>query len=101
MPDLLEEGRVVVSHGNGHKIQTEYHLVRVDEPLGAQEGPVTLLAAQVLARLGNRAEGARTLAKALELDVSVVQVALDELEACQLVKRAQVGMLVIYRAVSN
>ena len=101
MPDLLGEGTVVVSNGNGHRIQTEYHLVRVDEPLGAQEGPVSPLATQVLARLGNRAEGARALAKALDLEVCAVQVALDELEAFRLVKRTQVGMLVIYRVVSR
>ena len=101
MLDLLGEGRVVLSRGDGHKIQTEYHLVRVDEQLGPLEGPVTPLAAQVLARLGNRAEGARTLAKALDLEVSTVQVALDGLEAFQLVKRTQIEMLVIYRSTTS
>ena len=101
MPDLLGEGLVVISHGNGHKIQTEYHLVRIQEHLEPLEGPVSPLAAQVLARLGNRAEGARALAKALKLEISVVQFALDELETFQLVKRTQVGMLVIYRAISR
>ena len=98
MPNLLEEGLVVVSHGDGRRIQTEYHLVRIDEPLEPLEGPVTLLAAQVLARLGNRAEGARALAKVLDLEIGVVQIALDELEAFGRVRRSQVGMLVIYRA---
>ena len=99
MPDLLGEGLVVVSHGDGHRIQTEYHLVRVDEQLEPLEGPITLLATQVLARLGDRAEGARALAKALDLEVGVVEQALDELEAFRQVRRSQVGMLVIYRAV--
>ena len=98
MPALLGERLVVVSHGDGHKIQTEYHLVDVQEHPEPLEGPVTPLAAQVMARLGNRAEGARTLAKALDLDVGEVQQTLDELEAFRLVDRSQVGMLVIYRA---
>ena len=98
MPDLLEEGPVVVSHGDGRRIQTEYHLVDMQEHPEPLEGPVTLLAVQVLVRLGNRAEGARTLAKALDLEVSEVQQALNELEAFRLVNRSQVGMLVIYRA---
>ena len=97
MPDLLGEGLVVISHGNGHRIQTEYHLVRLQEHLEPLEGPITLLATQVLARLGNRAERARALAKALQLEIGVVQLVLDELEAFHLVKRTQVGMLLIYR----
>ena len=55
----------------------------------------------MLTRLGNRAEGARALAKTLDLETSVVQLALDELEGFQLVKRTQVGMLVIYRKVNT
>ena len=98
IPDLLAEGLVVISHGDGHRIPTGYHLVRVNEPLEPQEGPVTPLAAQVLARLGTRAEGARALAKALDLSIGLVQQALDELETSHLVNRSQVGMLVIYRA---
>ena len=97
MPDLLGEGLVVISHGNGHRIQTEYHLVRLQEHLEPLEGPITLLATQVLARLGDRAERARALAKALQLEIGVVQLVLDELEAFHLVKRTQVGMLLIYR----
>lgn len=101
MPELLEEGRVVVSHGDGRKTQTEYHLVRIQEILEPPEGPVSPLALQVLARLGDRAEGARALAKVLELETHVVQFALNELEVFQLVKRTQVGMLVIYRGVNR
>lgn len=99
MPELLGEGRVVVSHGDGWKTQTEYHLVQVQEHLEPPEGPVSPLATQVLARLGNRAEGARALAKTLELEIGLVQFALDELEAFRLVRRTQVGMLVIYRII--
>ena len=101
LPDLLGEGLVVVSHGDGHRIQTEYHVVRLQEHPEPLEGPVSPLAAQVLARLGNRAEGARTLAKALDLEVGTVQQALGELETFGLVRRSQVGMLVIYRAVPS
>lgn len=101
LPDLLGEGLVVVSHGDGRRTQTEYHLVRIQEILEPFEGPVSPLAILVLTRLGNRAEGARALAKTLDLETSVVQLALDELEGFQLVKRTQVGMLVIYRKVNT
>ena len=98
MPDLLGQGLVVISHGDGRRTQTEYHLIRVQEDLKPLEGPVTVLAARVLAQLSLRAEGARALAKTLGLEVGVAQMALDELEAFRLVRRSQVGMLVIYRA---
>ncbi|ULH15492.1 hypothetical protein MF271_16505 [Deinococcus sp. KNUC1210] len=98
MPVLLEAGRVVVSQGNGRQHQTEYHLVPVEFDYSAQEGPLSLLAEAVLSELGRRAEGARALAKRLNLDVPPVQWALNELEAFGRVRRSQVGMLVIYRA---
>ena len=98
MQGLLGDGLVVVSHGDGHRIQTEYHLVEIQEHLEPLEGPATLLAAQVLAQLSNRAEGTRALAKALSVEVGAVQLVLDELEAFRRVRRTQVGMLVIYRS---
>lgn len=97
MPDLLREGRVVVSYGHGHQLQTGYHLVSIREDLAPLEGPMTPLAMQLLTQLGNRAEGTKALAKGVGLHVSVVQQALDELESFRLVSRSQVGMLVIYR----
>lgn len=98
MPELLEEGRVVVSHRDGRRYLTEYHLLSVPEHHVPPEGPLSLLAAQVLARIGTRADGARGVAKALGVDLAVVQQALDELETFRLVGRSQVGMLSIYRA---
>jgi hypothetical protein len=43
-------------------------------------------------------EDLEPLVKTLELEVGVAQRALDELEGFRLVKRLQVGMLVLYRA---
>ncbi len=96
---LLEDRKLTVSQGDGRRTQTEYHLVQAQQQAGKQEGPVSPLAAQVLGRLGNRAEGTRAISKALNLGLSQVQQALDELESFRLVQRSQVGMLVIYRVV--
>jgi DNA-binding MarR family transcriptional regulator len=98
MGPLITTGQVAVSQSDGRQFKTTYYLVQQKEQSDSQEGPISPLAMQVLARLGDRAQGARALAKALELDVNVVQTALDELEAFGLVRRSQVGMLVIYRA---
>ena len=97
LPVLLEAGRVVVSQGNGRQHQTLYHLVLVQLDCGAQEGPLSPLAGAVLSGLERRAEGARALAKRLNLTVPPVQGALEELEAFGWVYRSQVGLLVIYR----
>lgn len=102
MPDLLGEGLVVISHGNGRKVVTEYHLVTpVQTELAIQEGPITPLAESLLLYLRDRAEGVRSLAQRFEVDVTVVEVTLNDLTARGLVTRRQVGMLVIYRAVAS
>ena len=101
MPELLGEGLVVVSHGDGRRTQTGYHLVKLQVHQKPLEGPVSLLAVQVLAQLSHRAQGARALEKALDLDGTLVQQALGELEGFCLASRRQVGMLVIYRAVQT
>lgn len=62
MPELLGEGLVVISHGDGRRTQTEYYLVRVHEHTEPLEGPVTLLMAQVLARLVRLTQGRLDLA---------------------------------------
>ena len=63
--------------------------------------PEYALGAAVLIEVRKRAESARALAKRLNLDVPLVQEALNELEKFGWVSRSQVGMLVIYRAVSE
>lgn len=101
MSVLLEDRKLTVSHRDGRRTQTEYHLVQTQEQAGPQEGPLSPPAAQVLDRLGPRAEGVRAISKALEMGVDQVRQALDELESFRLVQRTQVGMLVIYRATRN
>lgn len=96
MPGLLASGRVVISQGNGRQ-QTEYHLVPVRLDHRTQEGPLSPLAQAVLNGLGKRAEGARALAKRLNIDAQIVQGALEDLERFGRVRRSQVGMLVVYR----
>ena len=98
MQKLMETQQVTVSQSDGRRNQTQYHLVQqsVQDP---QEGPVSPLAALVLARLRSRPEGTRSAAKGLEREFNLVQQALDELEAFGLVRRSQVGMLVVYCAV--
>jgi len=96
---LVTTGQVAVSHPGGRQTQAEYHLVSQETHTRPQEGPISLLAVRVLERLQTRAEGARSMGKALEIDLSLIQVALDELEAPTLISRSQGAMLVIYRAV--
>lgn len=100
MTPLLEDGLVVISQGDGRQIPTRYHLVhRQHAETVRQEGPISPLATRLLKHFGNRAEGVRSLAKSLGLEVGAVQAAMDELESRGLVSRRQVGMLVIYRAI--
>lgn len=100
MTPLLEDGLVVISQGDGRRIPSRYHLVSGQPAETArQEGPISPIAARLLKHLGNRAEGVRSLAKSVCLEVSAVQSAVDELESRRLISRRQVGMLVIYRAI--
>jgi len=96
---LIETQRVAVSQRNGRQTQTEYHLVQRQEVREVKDGPLSPVAMTVLERLNTRAEGARALSKALDIDLSWVQQVLDELEAAGQVSRSQVGMLVIYRGI--
>jgi len=100
MQALTGTKQVVVSQGDGNKNHTEYHLVQQQRQV-LREGPLSPLAVTVLARLHHRAEGARAVSKALEIELSLVQSALDELEAAGQVSRSQVGMLVIYRGTGS
>jgi len=96
---LIETQQVAVSQRNGRQTQNEYHLVQRQEVREVKDRPLSLLATMVLERLNTRAEGARGLARALDIDLSWVQQVLDELEAAGQVSRSQVGMLVIYRGI--
>jgi len=100
MKALMATQRVVVSKQGGRQNLTEYHLVQQQERRGPQDGPLSPLATAVLERLNTRAEGARGLSKALNVELGLILLALDELEAAGQVIRRQVGMLVIYRGIS-
>jgi len=100
MQALMATKQVVVSQNDGHKKHTEYHLVQQQRQV-LTEGPLSPLAVTALARLHNRAEGARAISKTLEVELNLVQSALNELEAAGQVSRSQVGMLVIYRGTSS
>jgi len=97
---LIAEQQVAVSHRDGRQRQTEYHLVQRQKVREAQDGPLSPLATTVLERLNTRAEGARLLSRALNVELGLVLLALDELEAAGQVSRSQVGMLVIYRGIN-
>ena len=97
LPRMLAMGEVVVSQGGPNRVTKQYHLALQDHQEAAQEGPLTLLAQQVLSALRRQGEGARSLSNTLNLDLDTVQIGLDELLACRRVLRTQVGMLVIYK----
>jgi len=101
MKTLMATTQVVASKQESRPHLTEYHLVQQQEWHEPQDGPLSPLATTVLEWLSTRAEGARGLARALEIEVSLVQQALDELETAGRIKRSQVGMLVIYRGISS
>jgi len=98
---LLAIPQVVVIKQGGPRNLSEYHLVQQLEWREPHDGPLSPLAITVLDRLSIRAEGIRALVRALNIELSLVQQALDELESAGQISRSQVGMLVIYRGISS